>query len=127
MRRLAVAAGALALSTLGGCSTGTVDRALFAHTQDETYARVRAAVPDGAPVEAAEVKMQQMGWSCYRADVRSHVIPNNTGRRQDGRTLSCEAHPSVGGYPFSKQYSAEFLIQGDKVGPLQVIIADPGV
>ncbi len=111
---------------LTACSTGTVDRGLFAHTQDETYARVRAAVPIGTPLAVAQATMQSLGWSCYIA-ARSWVVPNDTNRRIDGPTLTCDAYPSIGGYPFSKEYDATFLIQSEAVGPLQVILTHPTV
>jgi hypothetical protein len=112
---------------LCACSTGAVDRGLFARTPDETYARVRAAVPSGTPVAEAQARMEAAGWRCYAAPVRSHVIPNDTGWRVDGRTLACEAYPAAGGYPLSKQYEADFLLENGRVTLLQVSLTDPGI
>jgi hypothetical protein len=70
--------------------------------------------------------MKQLGWSCYRV-AHSHLIPNDTGERVNGPILSCDAYPSLGGYPLSKRYGADFLIEGGKVSILQVTISDPGI
>ena len=116
-----------AAAALAACSTGTADRRLFAHTEDETYARVRAAVPSGTPVDVAGDSMKRLGWDCYRGPPRSGVTPNDTHQRVYGPILDCDAYPSAGGYPFSKQYTATFLLEDGMVTRLQVSISAPGV
>ena len=115
----------IALSlTLTGCSTGTVDRELFAHTADDTYQRVRTAVPLGTRAESARTTMTQAGWTCGKID---KIITKSNGPTRSAWNVGfeCWAMPSFGGYPFSKEYWAAFIVRDGRVYELEVNIHTP--